>query len=75
MVSAHPALFRCIPLGCTLTREACGARHLRSRRPGERCVTRLLAASCRECGIGEAHARGERPDVPLVRLKAQVAAA
>jgi hypothetical protein len=60
-----------------VTRHGCGDRHLRAknngRTPGARVGDRaIFAAACRDCGIGAAHARGERPDVMIASLTARV---
>lgn len=76
-MTALPELFRCTALACTLTRTGCGDRHVRAknngRTPGARVNDRaIFAAACRDCGIGAAHARGERPDVTIASLTARV---
>lgn len=76
-MTALPELFRCTALACTLTRHGCGDRHVRAknngRTPGARVNDRaIFAAACRDCGIGAAHARGERPDVTIASLTARV---
>lgn len=56
-------LFRCLPLRCTLTRSSCAKRHLEvSPLAGSPGVQRPTAGECRGCVVGEAHARGERPE-------------
>lgn len=75
-MSALPEVFRCTALSCTLTRSGCGDRHLRAknngRTPGARVNDRaIFAAACRDCEIGAAHARGERPDVMIASLTAR----
>lgn len=75
-MTALPEVFRCTALSCTLTRSGCGDRHLRAknngRTPGARVNDRaIFAAACRDCEIGAAHARGERPDVMIASLTAR----
>lgn len=50
--------FRCIPLGCVLTRSACGRRHLESRAGGHRGKVTLIAAGCTDCPVGLLHSGG-----------------
>lgn len=77
MTSTHPETFRCIPLGCTLSRESCGARHKAARRSGPRpsAVPRMsligAKGTCGTCEVGAAHARGERPDVTIASVVAR----
>lgn len=76
MTSAHPETFRCIPLGCTLSRESCGARHQAARtgpRPSAVPRMSLIGAkgTCGTCEVGAAHARGERPDVTIASVVAR----
>ena len=76
-MTALPETFRCAALSCTLTRHGCGERHVRAknngRTPGARVNDRaIFAAACRDCAIGAAHARGERPDVTIASIVARV---
>lgn len=76
-MTALPETFRCVPLSCTLTRHGCADRHVRAknngRTPGARVNDRaIFAAACRDCAIGAAHARGERPDVTIASIVARV---
>lgn len=50
-------LFHCERLHVRLTRKACAERHRKASAP-----------PCGGCPIGAAHARGERPDVPLASV-------
>lgn len=65
MTDPLEVLFRCIPLGTTLRRRACGARHLRAeldvRGGGKKGVPRMDCGTCATCVVGAAHARGETP--------------
>lgn len=80
MTVALPETFRCISLGCTLTRSSCGARHLTatcSRRwqsATPRAVTIAALRACSACEVGAAHARGERPDVTIASVVARAEA-
>lgn len=54
-------LFRCVPLGCRLTRAACAARSVTARAPGRAGVVSLASSACVDCEIGAAHRKGESP--------------
>lgn len=58
--------FRCVRLGCSLTRSSCAARHRSVKRDaagGTPAGQRSIAnTACPECPVGLAHARGEQPD-------------
>lgn len=54
--------FRCVPLGCVMSRSSCGARHVSATATAEgRAMrgTHLWSASCVKCPVGERHAQGE----------------
>jgi surface antigen len=54
-VTTTVQLFRCHPLSCALTREACAAKHRIES-------GRAARSQCTRCEIGAAHARGEAPE-------------
>ncbi len=58
--SAPFTLFRCVPLGTSLTPESCGARHKRSKHGGTAGVARYSMTTCIKCPVGAAHARGRK---------------
>lgn len=77
MTITLPETFRCLPLGCTLTRTSCGARHEAARagpRPSAVPRATLVGAkgTCGVCEVGAAHARGERPDVSVASVFARI---
>lgn len=76
-MTALPEVFACPRMtSVKVTRHGCGDRHVRAknngRTPGARMNDRaIFAAACRDCAIGAAHARGERPDVTIASLTAR----
>lgn len=53
---------RCRPMGSTLSRDACGRRHLQCVRGGTgQGMVRAASGTCAGCAVGAAHARGEAP--------------
>lgn len=61
-----PELFRCAPLDCSITPASCAARHRAAKNGGraegmKKYSPTLFASACRECPVGAAHDRGERP--------------
>lgn len=77
-MSALPETFRCEPLSCSLTRAACARRHRTARgaktwqSATPRVLTVAAMSACRDCAVGAAHARGERPDVTIASVVARV---
>ncbi len=63
--------FECTKLDAKLTREACGKRHLRTKRrayPGTQLNTDMYGVFCGACVIGKLHASGDMPDVRVTML-------
>ena len=66
MSAAGFEVFRCVPLGTRLRREACADRHRRAIGGAGRSFKGEAplsgAATCATCELGICHAAGERPD-------------